>query len=73
MIGKIITENLSVYEWILENCGVVFFSVDANQKWVAKKLKYRDYIFYKNLNDERSFERTRGIKRKFYQYRRRPL
>ena len=26
------------HEWSLENCGVVHFSMDANQKWIARKL-----------------------------------
>lgn len=30
--------NIQYHPWRLENCGVVYFSVDANQKWVAKKL-----------------------------------
>lgn len=30
--------NLKKHDWMLHNCGVVRFSVDANQEWVAKKL-----------------------------------
>lgn len=30
--------NIEKHEWMLENCGIVHFSVDVNQKWVAKKL-----------------------------------
>ena len=30
--------NVQNHEWSLENCGVVHFSLDANQKWIAKKL-----------------------------------
>lgn len=30
--------NIKHHEWMLENCGIVHFSVDTNKKWVAKKL-----------------------------------
>ncbi|HEY2810422.1 MAG TPA: histidine phosphatase family protein [Rhabdochlamydiaceae bacterium] len=30
--------NITNHGWILENCGLVHFSVDANQKWIATKL-----------------------------------
>lgn len=30
--------NIKKHKWLLDNCGVVHFSVDANQEWVAQKL-----------------------------------
>lgn len=30
--------NIQNHAWLLENCGVVYFSLDRDQKWVAKKL-----------------------------------
>jgi uncharacterized phosphatase len=30
--------NIKHHEWSLENCGVVHFSLDVNQQWIAKKL-----------------------------------
>jgi len=30
--------NIKHHEWMLENCGVVHFSVGTNQEWTAKKL-----------------------------------
>lgn len=30
--------NVKQHEWRLENCGIVHFSVDSNQEWIAKKL-----------------------------------
>lgn len=30
--------NIKHHEWMLENCGVVHFSVGINQEWTAKKL-----------------------------------
>jgi probable phosphoglycerate mutase len=30
--------NIQNHEWTLENCGIVHFSLDASQNWIAKKL-----------------------------------
>lgn len=30
--------NIKQHEWLLENCGIVHFSLNANQEWVAQKL-----------------------------------
>lgn len=30
--------NIQKHKWLLDNCGIVHFSVNANQEWAAKKL-----------------------------------